>query len=85
MADRLTQTKAIKITKKVSVRIGLVVFGTLLALMLLGGNLRMSGVAGYQETLGIYEFDDILRWRTKDSARTFRSIRNFAHFNYYNP
>ena len=74
-----------KMIKKVSARIGLVALGTLLALMILEGYLRMSGVTGYQETLGIYEFDETLGWRTKQSSRTFRSTRNFAHFNYFNP
>jgi len=71
--------------KKLSVRIGLICFGVLLALLVLETLLRISGVSGYQETLSIYEFDELLGWRTKESSKTFRSTRNFAHFNYFDP
>lgn len=66
-------------------KLALIGFGILAALLLMEGWFRLNGITGFQDRLSVYEFDDILGWKTKPDSKAFRSTGNFAHYNYYGP
>lgn len=71
--------------KNLSTKLALVCLGGLIGLLLMEGGLRLYGIAGQGDRLSVYEFDDTLGWKTKPNTKYFRSTRDYAHFNYYNP
>ena len=51
------------------IRLALVAVSGLVALLILEGTLRLSGIAGGQDRLSFYEFDQELGWVTKKSEK----------------
>lgn len=71
--------------KRILIKLSLIGFGIVVALVILESAVRLIGIPAGQARLAKLEFDDTLGWRTKKSSRIFHSFAHSAHFSYYNP
>jgi len=55
----------------------------LVAVAVVEVGLRAYGVGANQDRLTVYQFDEVLGWKTRPSTRHFRSTGHYAHFVYY--
>ena len=74
-----------KLAKLIVLRLALICFGGIVGLLLLESGLRLYGISERGDRLSVYEFDSTLGWSTRANSKYFRSTKDFAHFNYYNP